>query len=128
MLHMSKNRHSLKIDFLTKNHLCGTPPSLGDHFPTRIRKDVSGCLLHCFLLPSSTLPLNKKGLSLHATCNSMHSPCNLHKRHANPCMQHATPCIRHAPFACATSKHQTEVLQEDKIMFIVQILLRANNI
>ena len=85
-----------------------SPPSLGDHFPTRIRKDVSGGLLHCFLFPFSTLPLNKKGLSLHATCNSMHSPCNLHKRHATPCMRHATPCmrhatpcIRHAPFACA---------------------------
>ena len=30
--------------------------------------------------------------------------------------------------ACATSVARTEVLQEDKIMFIVQILLRANNI
>ena len=68
-----------------------SPPSLGDHFPTRIRKDVSGGLLHCFLLPFSTLPLNKKGLSLHATCNSMHSPCNLHKRHATPCICSATP-------------------------------------
>ena len=77
--------------------MCGSPPSLGDHFPTRIRKDVSGGILHCFLLPFSTLPLNKKGMSLHETCNSMHSPCNLHKRHATPCMRHATPCIRHAP-------------------------------
>ena len=79
MLHMSKNRL-----FDKKSHVW-SPPSLGDHFPTRIRKDVSGGLLHCFLFPFSTLPLNKKGLSLHATCNSMHSPCNLHKRHATPC-------------------------------------------
>ena len=31
-----------------------SPTSLGDHFPTRIRKDVSGGLLHYFLLPFST--------------------------------------------------------------------------
>ena len=62
------------------------PPSLGDYFPTRIKDDVSGCLLHCFLLQSSTLTLNKKGLYLHATCNSMHSPCNLCKRPTTPCI------------------------------------------
>ena len=98
MLHMSKNR------LFNKNHVW-SPASLGDQSPTRIRKDVSGGLLQYFLLPFSTLPLNKKGMSLHATCNSMHSPCNLHKRHATPCMWHATPCIRHAPFACAMKTH-----------------------
>ena len=53
MIDMSENRHSLKIDFAKKSPVW-PPPSFGDHFPTRIMNDVLGCLLHCFLLQSST--------------------------------------------------------------------------
>ena len=57
------------------------PPSLGDHFPTRIKKYVSGGLLH--------------SLSTRKDCL---------------CMQHATPCIRPATFA-STMQLQASALQ-----------------
>ena len=43
------------------------------------------------------LPLNKKGMSLHVTCNSIHLPCNLFM-----CL--ATPCICPATLVCNISE------------------------
>ena len=49
---------------------------------------VSGCQFHCFLLQNSTLPLNKKGMSLHATCNSCMQHFSSVYLTCNSCMQH----------------------------------------
>ena len=84
MIHISKNRHSLKIDFAPKNHLCGP---------------------HLVLVITFQLGSGKMFQDASFTVSSCHLQHSLSTRKDCLCMRHATPCICPTTFTSAMQLH-----------------------